>query len=121
MYLMNVAIVSVLVCMLYQCFVYGYHVSALLHCISVLYKCYVFLLHYHCIANCFYFFGCFFVVVLLFFEGLDILVGGGGPFLYQLLTRVLTNVRIIMIFMWLWFVARQPNSSMLLSITSAIP
>ena len=34
MYLMNVAIV------------YGYHVSAQLHCIRVLYKCYVFLLHY---------------------------------------------------------------------------
>ena len=30
-------------------------------------------------------------------------------------------VRIIAILMWLWFVARQPNSSMLLSITSAIP
>ena len=31
---------------LYQCFVYGYYVFALLHCTSVLYKCYVFLLHY---------------------------------------------------------------------------
>ena len=28
---MNIAIVLVLVCILYQCFVYGYHVSALLH------------------------------------------------------------------------------------------
>ena len=33
----------------------------------------------------------------------------------------LQMVRIIMIFMWLWFVAMQPDSSMLLSITSAIP
>ena len=49
-----------------------------------------------------------------------------GPFYIKICNCLqvcffLQMVRIIMIFMNLWFVARQPNSSMLLSITSAIP
>ena len=47
-----------------------------------------------------------------------------GPFYiknFNCLQAFLQIVRIIAIFMWLWFVARQPNSSMVLSITSAIP
>ena len=44
-----------------------------------------------------------------------------GPFYINCLQALLQMVRIIMIFMWLGFVTRQPNSSMLLSITSAIP
>ena len=43
-----------------------------------------------------------------------------GPFYINCLQAFLQMVRIIMIFMWLWFGARQPNSStcMLLSNTS---
>ena len=70
MYLINVAIMLMVVYIsnvLYQCCVYGNHVSALLHCISVLQKCCVFLLHYitafallalsFCLFLCNFFFG----------------------------------------------------------------
>ena len=65
---------------------YGYHVSALLHCISVLYKRYVFLLHYITVL------GWGGGVALLFLEELAYriiffiilsLESGAGPFLYQ--------------------------------------
>ena len=107
---------------LYQCFVYGYHVSALLHCIGVLYKCYVFLLRYitALLTLCFCVVVCFFGRTRLQYS----LKGGGGPFVYQNFTCLqpfLQMVRITIIFMWLWLIARQPNSSMLSSITSAIP
>ena len=91
----------------------GYHVSALLHCISVLYKCYVFFIAlYHCITNCFFFFVsliflCFFFFKVRlknnFFLSFNILEGGGGPFLYKHFNCLQAFLQVvIMIFMWLW-------------------
>ena len=67
----------------------------------------IFIALYHCITNLF-----FLVVSLLFLEGLDYRI---IFFIknFNCLQAFLQIVRIIAIFMWLWFVARQPNSSML--------